>query len=715
MRNVFRIFVDDVKHGVGSSLAVVVLVGLMLLPAMYAWFNDAASWDPYHHTEGLKVAVATQDEGYRSDLLPVKVNIGDMVEAELRSNSSFDWQFVSSDEAVEGVKSGEYYAAFVIPSTFSADMMSLFNEDYQSAQIDYYVNEKINPIASHVTDVGADTVQESIRTAFSGTVAEVGLSVLDNLATYGSSSDLQAYAERVGARIDSSVQDTRSAADSVRALGNLVGAVNTLVDSSSKVMDGAGSSSQSAKDAMSDASGALDDAADSLDGVTGRVNDALSASADSFDSLRDQSDEAFDALGASAGDASSALRTVAGKADEERASFQKVRDAMADLGLAANQIDGIISSLDEASTTLTESADGIDSGVTDAATAKQEVRDAVDAAKGDVTQLQGSYESDLKSQVDALEGSLSTVAASSDEVGEKLSATTDSLSTATGSLSDRLGQTESALDAAADSLSSLADDLQGKRDALRDAVAAGDFSKVKDLVGTDSSAIANFIAAPVQMERNAVYSMANNGSSMASFYTMLTLWVGGVILAVMLQTHLSPERRALYPNLKPREAYFGRFGIFSLLLLGQSLTVCLGDVYFLQIQCVDPARFVLTGVFVGQCFGLFVYTLVLSFGNIGKAISVILLVMQVAGAGGIFPIELSAPFFQSLYPFLPFVHGMRAMQACIAGAYGHEWAIAMVAVSSLVGVSFVLAFVIRKPIVRLMRYADRKLAETRLM
>lgn len=715
MKNVFRIFADDVKHGVGNSLAVVVLVGLMLLPAMYAWFNDAASWDPYHHTEGLKVAVATQDEGYKSDLLPIKVNIGDMVESELRGNSSFDWQFVTSDEAVEGVKSGKYYAALVIPSTFSSDMMSIFNENSQTAQIDYYVNEKINPIASHVTDVGADTVQESIRTAFSSTVADVGLSVLGDLSAYGSSSDLQSYAERVGARIDTSVQDTRSAADSVRALGNLVGAVNTLVDSSSKVMDGAGTSSQSAKDTISDASSALGDATDSLDGVTDRVNDALSASAASFDALRDQSDAAFDALGASAGDASSALRTVAGKADDQRAAFQQVRDAMADLGLATNEIDGVIESLDQASSALSESADNIDSGVTDAAASKQEVRDAVDAAKADVTQLQDSYESDLKSQVDALESSLSTVASSSDAVSEKLADTADSLSAATGSLSERLGQTKAALDTAADSLDSLAGDLQGDRDALRDAVAAGDFSKVKDLVGTDSTAIANFLAAPVQMERNAVYSMANNGSSMASFYTMLTLWVGAVILAVMLQTHLSPERRALYPNLKPREAYFGRFGIFSLLLLGQSLTVCLGDVYFLQIQCVDPVRFVLTGVFVGQCFGLFIYTLVLSFGNIGKALSVILLVMQVAGAGGIFPIELSAPFFQSLYPFLPFVHGMRAMQACIAGAYGHEWAIAMVAVSSLVAVSFLLAFAIRKPIVRLMHYADRKLAETKLM
>lgn len=715
MKNVLRIFVDDVKHGVGNSLAVVVLVGLMLLPAMYAWFNDAASWDPYHHTEGLKVAVATQDEGYKSDLLPVAVNIGDMVESELRSNSTFDWQFVSSDDAIEGVKSGKYYAALVLPSTFSSDMMSVFNENAQTAHIDYYVNEKINPIASHVTDVGADTVQESIRTAFSGTVADVGLSLLDQLSAYGSSGNLQAYAERVGARIDTSVQDARGAADSVRALGNLVGAVNTLVDSSSSVMEGAGATSQSAKDAISDASSSLGDATQSLDGVTDRVNDALSASSDSFDALRDQSDAAFDALDTSAGDASAALRTVSGKVDDQRAAFKQVRDAMADLGFATDEIDGVISSLDTASSALSQSADRIDAGVTDASASRQEVRDAVDAAKGGVTQLKGSYEHDLKSQVDALKGSLSTVASSSDDVSQQLSATADSLSRATGSLSDRLGATKSALDGAATTLDGLADQLAGERDALRDAVAAGDFSKVKDLVGDDSTAIANFLAAPVQMDRNAVYAMANNGSSMASFYTMLTLWVGAVILAVMLQTHLSPARRVLYPNLKPREAYFGRFGIFSLLLFGQSLTVCLGDVYFLQIQCVDPVRFVLTGVIVGQCFGLFVYTLVLSFGNIGKAISVILLVMQVAGAGGIFPIELSAPFFQGLYPYLPFVHGMRAMQACIAGAYGHEWAFAMVAVSSLVAISFVLAFVIRKPIMRLMRYADRKLAETKLM
>ena len=198
---------------------------------------------------------------------------------------------------------------------------------------------------------------------------------------------------------------------------------------------------------------------------------------------------------------------------------------------------------------------------------------------------------------------------------------------------------------------------------------------------------------------------------MASFYTMLTLWVGAVILAVMLQTHLSPERWVPLSQPQAAPAYFGRFGI-SLLLLGQSLTVCLGDVYFLQIQCVDPVRFVLTGVFVGQCFGLFIYTLVLSFGNIGKALSVILLVMQVAGAGGIFPIELVSSSRSSI-PSRPSCTACGPCRPRIAGAYGHEWTRWWRCRRSWPFA--LLAFAIRKPIVRLMRYADRKLAETKLM
>ena len=120
MKNIIKLFKHDLANIRKSVIGLIVMVGLVIVPVLYAWFNIAGSWDPYGNTGNLKVAVANSDDGYISDLIPVKINIGDNVTAALRANDALDWVFVDEDAAIEGVKSGEYYAAVVIPHEFSA-------------------------------------------------------------------------------------------------------------------------------------------------------------------------------------------------------------------------------------------------------------------------------------------------------------------------------------------------------------------------------------------------------------------------------------------------------------------------------------------------------------------------------------------------------------------------------------------------------------------
>ena len=152
MKNIWRIFTRDVCHATRNVIAIIVTMGLIIVPALCAWYNIAASWDPYGNTKSLKVAVANVDSGYKSDLIPVRVNIGETVVSSLRANHDLDWQFVDRDTAIDGVHSGEYYAALIIPKQFSADMMTLFSPEMKHAELEYYLNEKINPIAPHITD-----------------------------------------------------------------------------------------------------------------------------------------------------------------------------------------------------------------------------------------------------------------------------------------------------------------------------------------------------------------------------------------------------------------------------------------------------------------------------------------------------------------------------------------------------------------------------------
>ena len=109
MKNILKIFIDDVKRIRKNIIAMIVVIGVLVVPCLYAWFNIAASWDPYNNTGNLKVAVASVDEGYTGSLIPLEINVGEQVISALRENTQMDWVFTSKEKAMEGVKSGQYH------------------------------------------------------------------------------------------------------------------------------------------------------------------------------------------------------------------------------------------------------------------------------------------------------------------------------------------------------------------------------------------------------------------------------------------------------------------------------------------------------------------------------------------------------------------------------------------------------------------------------
>lgn len=722
MRNILRVFCDDVQLGVRNIIGVIVLVGLVLVPAMYAWFNDLTSWDPYGNTQGLKVAVANSDEGYRGDLAPIRVKAGEAVVSSLRANKSFDWKFVDEDDAIEGVKSGEYYAAIVIPSSFSRDMMSVFSDDVTHSDIIYYMNEKANPIAPRLTDAGASQIQEEIRKQFTSTVTEIALNTMSDLSQYVDSDSFKNYTARLDSSLANAISDVGNVSGQVRSIFSLVSSTNSLVASSEKMLSDSGSASDAVSKATDSARQDLDESSKSLDGLTQAVNEAIDKSAQSFDSISQHADAAYDAVGDIADLSSKNLRQLSGDVSDSAQAYDQMADTLQTVN-TDGRLDGVISQMRSSAETqrqlsasLVEYADAIDQASGESDAKRDETRQLIEQARSEITTLQSQYESDVKGAIEELSASLDQVSGYSTDLAGKIDATVASLTTATDSLGNSLVAAQGTLNETASQLDGAVSDLKQAKDDLDKALASGDIETVKKIIGDDASSLSTYLSAPVKIERNAVYPIENNGSMMIPFYTLLSLWVGAVILVAMLQVNLGQGRREMYPGIKPSEEYFGRYGIFSLLSFGQSLFVCLGDVFFLQVQCVHPVLFVLSGVVIGQVFAFFVYTLTVSFGNVGKALSVILLVVQVAGSGGIFPIEMSGGIYEVLYPFLPFVYGMKALQACVAGIYGMELvqSLAFIVVS-LGTFSLLLGLVIRKPIIKFNNFSHEQLSKTKVM
>ena len=138
MKKAFQIFRRDISRLSRNAIALIIVIGVCIIPSLYAWFNIAANKDPYGNTGNIKIAVANKDKGTENEMMG-KLDVGGQIVDTLKENESLGWVFVSEDKAVSGVKSGEYYAAIVIPENFSESMISFLSGKIEQPEFDYYL------------------------------------------------------------------------------------------------------------------------------------------------------------------------------------------------------------------------------------------------------------------------------------------------------------------------------------------------------------------------------------------------------------------------------------------------------------------------------------------------------------------------------------------------------------------------------------------------
>lgn len=736
MRNIIAILKRDLSRIRGSVVALIVAVGLVIVPTLYAWFNIAGSWDPYGNTGNLKVAVANSDNGYMSDLIPVRVNIGDTVVSALRENDQLDWRFVSESDAVEGVRSGEYYAAVVIPENFSSRMMTVFSSEAEHAEIVYYENQKANAIAPRVTDKAASTVRQQIDETFAKTISDVGLATTSSLLEFMDGDQIAAYAGNLSGTLAGAITTLCDASGSVDEFAGLLQSSTGLLDSTSDLLASAGAANKDAEALVGDAKTGLSGMHDALDAAVAAINQSLKDSAGDYDAAAKAIDEAFGAADAHVSLTVTQLRDASADVAKRASDMRDVQDnilaverdvegsnlpeklkaeLVQKIDIVANTVGNVANQQELLAKHLSDAAASLETGAADARAKAQAVKDGIAEAKGSIGGVKDSYNATLKQQISDLSDAVADVARRGSDMADDLGATVTDLSHAASALSDDLAGAHEVLAGASADLVSAADDLQRLKEGLDTAVTSGDLDRVRELIGSDPAALADALAAPVALDRQAVYHIKNYGSAMAPFYTTLSIWVAGIVLAAMLKANVDEADVKALGNPRLHELYLGRYAFFALLAFAQATLVCAGDLLFFGIQCEHPFQFMLVGWLAGFVFSNMIYTLTVSFGDIGKAIAVVLLVMQVAGSGGTFPIEMTADFFQAVYPFLPFTHAINAMHAAMAGAYGMEFWIELGTLSLYLIPSLALGLVFRRPVIRANRWIIEKLEETKLM
>ena len=670
MKQIIEIFKSDIKEIFRKVNTWIIIIGLIFLPSMYAWPNILSSWDPYSHTNNIKVAVISEDEG--ATVEGKNVNLGESLITNLKGNKNLDWQFVSSKQQAEnGVKIGDFYASIVIPKSFSSDITSITRGELKKATIEYTVNEKINAISPKITNSGASALANTIGKNFvevangvifeklheAGVKFEENLPAIeqvkekinnlnDNFSNYENSlNELIGKVDR-GYNVLNTIQGTlpeidRAATNSIMLANKtnvtiknienfneiMLKNINTQLD---KVIEISGEVVKVAELIQKKPTNPEETKA-KMKALESRLEAAekrLDIAKDIFEFLNSLSDQnlfqkqltKINTMESDITKLRSLNKKIYSNIDNYDAISTKVK---ADFLTTAKRVN--YNSIDFKKKLNTEVAPLIKRVLTNADTKIRNVSSVISRAQAQIPTINAKI-SEAEVKIQTVQGKLLKLQGEMPEIKEKVQKLTGIVNKADGEI---------------------------------------DTNALFNLLKVDYKQQAEFFANPVQLKENQLYHIKNYGSAMTPFYTVLSIWVGALLMSSLLTTKVEDEEN----KYKPYQKYFGRGLLFMIISLLQTLIITLGDMYLLGTQANSPYRFVIYALLISLLFSAIIYTTVCLLGNVGKAVCIILLVLQIGSSGGTFPIQMTSRFFQILYPKVPFTYSIGLLREAVGGVY----------------------------------------------
>lgn len=591
------IFTTDLSRIFKNKSALFIIVGLMILPSMYAWFNIAALWDPYGNASNLPIGVYSDDIGAEID--GTEFNVGDEIVSNLKENSDLAWQFAESKDSLdEKVELGEYYGSIYIPSNFSETLANSLDNNFEKPVLEYRVNEKVNAIAPKMTEAGAEAIYAEVSSGVNAAVTDslvgvandVGADITDNRKLLENAIDDLAYADQNVSKID-------------EVLNLMPGLKSDLNEASNKLNNVQAKLEDGQEKLLSDLNNLNADVSSSTleSDLETSYNDAIDRINSDIDTYND-----FD---------TSALTSGIDSAISIISKIEGTEEAVSDLEAVNEKIESMptIDNVDKLDTT---------SDVTG------ELSSLIDEAISSVESIDTSYIDSIQSKISEVSNIIDGIITFKNNKWPNIKSTITNSN---------------------EYVSDLSDDI--------------DLDELIDLLLTDEDGATNFMAEPIELDTITMYHVETYGMASTPFYTTLCLWVGSLLMASLLAFEFHGKKVSKYSQ------YFGRMLTFTFISLVQATIVTIGDVLILGVVPTNFAAMLAFDLLIGICFTVIIYTLVSVFGNIGKALGIIGLVLSISGGGGNFPIEVSGPFFNSIYPYLPFTYGVKLLREAIAGIY----------------------------------------------
>lgn len=603
--NIIEIIKHDFKASFSNPIVTIVLIAIIILPSLYALLNIQACWNPYENTDEVEFAIANLDNG--STFEGTHLNVGNEIVKDLKNNTKFNWKFVSEDELRKGVHDGDYYAGIIIPKNLSENIASITSDNPKQAELEYIVNIKSNPVATKLTDTGANTVYTTVNAKIVQII---------NLAAYGKLGDLK---------------DGLSS-----GAGQLYSGGSQLSAGAAKISSGAGQVSSGVSDVQNGANQVQNGA--------------------------NQVQQGSSAINHGASDVKQGSSSIKQSADDLEKGSQQIQSQVDPSTLPEpmkQYVEGNVK-LANGSGELAKGSSQLADGSVKLADSSSKLADGASNVAGGANQVAGG-------SVELAKGSLSLAAGA-----QMLS----------GSASQALFSAAGALSSSANSLSSI--------------------------TGINETELGDYFYSPIKLDRHEVFSVPDYGSNVAPFYIVLSMWVGAIITCVMITPGTSQGTKY-----KPVEMYFGKVILFVVMSMLQA-AVTISGAYILGIYISNSPLFIFSAILVSVIFMILVYSIISALGQVGKGIGVILLVLQISGTGGIYPIEIMQDFFQTLYPYLPMTYAITLIREAQLGVVWSNYIPALIVLISIGIITIIVAAIIKQKADKSSKYFEERLKESGL-
>ncbi|WP_407376558.1 YhgE/Pip family protein [Methanobrevibacter sp.] len=604
--NIREIMVRDLKGAFSNPIVIIVLIGLIILPSLYALLNIEACWDPYGNTGNVEFAIANLDKG--ASFEGTNISIGDELVKDLKKNDKFRWVFVTEDELRDGVYKGDYYAGIIIPKNLSENIISITTDDPQQAKLEYVVNMKANPVAAKLTDTGSNTVYTSLNAK----IVEI-----INLAAYGKLGELQEGLAAGASQLSSGGSQLQAGAAQVSS------GASQVASGESQVQDGSAAVKNGASQVQKGAS--------AVDSGASQVKQGSSAVKQGSSQVQQGAEELDSAVDPSL---------------IPDGPIKEYTEGVSELSDGASQVADGASQLADGSVELAEGSSKLAKGSSDVAGGASQLADG---------------------SVELAEGSLALAA------GSQL-------------LSNAAAQ---ALFTAAGSLGASANQLGA-------------------LTGINETILGDYFYSPIKLDRNEVFPVPDYGSQVSPFYLVLSMWVGGLITCALLKPGVSYKTKYT-----PLEMYAGKLALFNIMSILQVCVTIIGA-HILGIYIANEFLFILSALLVSVVFMTLIYSLVSALGDVGKAIAVVLLVIQISGTGGIYPVEIMANFFNTMNPYLPMTYAITLIREAQLGLVWSNYIPALIILLAIVVITVIVSIIIKEKADKATHYFEKRLEDSGL-